>query len=273
MAAPLLKPVLVHSDVTFLSTTKSEWIKFRTVRSTTLGIIVFIVFTIGLGVLITSLIHAHWNDMEPIRKLTFDPVSTSLGGTELAQFAVGVIGSLFITSEYTSGAIRNTLSAVPRRGQLVLAKLAVLTVSMIVISEIVCIAAFLIGQQIYAGMIPASTDSLSNGADLRSVLLGGVYLTLLAMLGFGIGLVLRQSTSTISTFTAAVLVIPLIIFFLPQSLQNAISKYEPSALGRAMMSVTPPDQMFGPWTATILLTVYVVVIVGFGTLIFQRRDA
>jgi len=263
----------MSSGVTFASVARSEWIKFRTVRSTILGVAIFAVLTIGLGILITAEIHAHWASMNPLDKLTFDPVSTSLGGTVLAQFAVGVIGSLFITTEYTSSSLRSTLAAVPQRRRLVAAKLAVLAGSMFVVSEIVCFAAFLIGQSIYRGMIPASTDTLSNSAVLRSVILAGVYLTLLAMMGFAIGLILRQSPATISTFTGLVLLIPLIIFFLPASLQDTLTKFEPSALGHSMMSVTPRDRLFSAWPSTLLLVAYVAVVLFVGATMFQRRDA
>lgn len=261
------------SDVTLRAVTRSEWIKFRSVRSTVLGAVIFVLLTVGLSILITTLVHAHWNQMNALEKLTFDPVSTSLGGISLAQFAVGVIGSLFITTEYSSGGIRTTLTAVPVRRRMVAAKLIVLSSTMIVLSEIVCFGAFLIGQAVFSGMIPASTDTLSNGADLRAVVLGGVYLTLLAALGLGLGLILRQSPATISTFTGLVLLVPLIIFFLPQSLQDTLTKYEPSALGRAMTATTPPDRTFGPWTATWLLAVYVAAVLGAGLILFQRRDA
>jgi len=261
------------SDISLLAVTRSEWIKFRSVRSTVLGAVIFVVLTVGLAVLITTLIRSHWDQMAALDKLTFDPVSTSLGGISLAQFAVGVIGSLFITSEYSSGGIRSTLTAVPVRRRLIAAKLIVLTGTMIVLSEVVCFAAFLIGQAVYSGMIPSSTDTLANGSDLRAVVLGGVYLTMLAAVGLGLGLILRQSPATISTFTGLVLLVPLIIFFLPQSLQDTLTRYEPSALGRAMTATTSPDQTFGPWTATGMLALYVVVIVGVGMILFQRRDA
>src|SRR5271156_404638 len=108
----------MSNEVTLTSVAKSEWIKFRTVRSTIMGTIVLIVLTIGLGVLVTALVRAHFSTMPLTQKLTFDPLSTSLVGLFFAQFAVGVIGSLFITAEYSSGAIRTTLAAVPNRVRL-----------------------------------------------------------------------------------------------------------------------------------------------------------
>src|SRR5665213_155334 len=100
-------------NVTLGSVVRSEWLKFRTVRSSVTGVIVTFVLTIGLGALVTSLLRAHWSTTSPARELTFDPVMTSLVGVAFAQFAMGVIGSLFVTSEYSSGSIRTTLTAVP----------------------------------------------------------------------------------------------------------------------------------------------------------------
>jgi ABC-type transport system involved in multi-copper enzyme maturation permease subunit len=254
-----------------MSTTHSEWIKFRSVRSTIMGFLFTFVLTIGLGALITVAIRGHWNQSSVTDRLTFDAVSTSLAGTYFASFAVGVIGILFITSEYSSGSIRTTLAAVPNRVRLMLGKLIVLALSMIIVSEIVCFITFLMGQAIYSGVVP--TASLGNGAVLRSVLLAGLYLTLLAVLGFAIGIILRQSGACISVFTSILLIIPLIIFFLPQSWQTSVSKYEPSALGRAMMSTSPPSADFGAWTALMVLAIYVIVVLGVGTAMLVRRDA
>ena len=253
------------------SVTHAEWIKFRTVRSTVIGYVVTVVLTMGLGALITSAIRSHWQTMNPLRKLTFDPVSTSLGGTLFAQFAVGVIGVLFITSEYSSGSIRTTLAATPRRVQVVVAKLIVLVSVTIVISELVVFAAFLMGQRIYQGVVP--TASLGSGAVLRSVVLGGVYLTLLASLGFGLGLLLRQQSAAISVFTSLLLIVPIIVFVLPQSWQSSFTRYEPSSLGHAMMSVSPSLDMFGPWTAALVLVGYVALVLVVSTTTLVRRDA
>ncbi len=130
---------------------RSEWIKFRTVRSSIMGVVVTFILMIGLGLLVTIAIRAHWNTTSAANRLTFDPVSTSLVGSLFAQFAVGVIGVLFITSEYSSGSIRTTLAAVPNRLQLIVGKAIVLVASMFVVAEIVSFAAFLIGQAVFFG--------------------------------------------------------------------------------------------------------------------------
>ena len=258
-------------SVTLASVVRAEWIKFRTVRSTGAGYAVTFALTIGIGALIAAAIRGHWQTMDPLAKLAFDPVSTSLGGILFAQFAVGVIGILFITSEYATGSIRTTLAATPRRVQVAAAKLIVLLSATIVVAEIVVVVAFLIGQRIFAGVVP--TASMASAPVLRSVLLGGVYLALLGAFGFGLGLILRHQSAAISVFTSLLLVIPIVIFVLPQSWQDSITRYEPSALGRAMMSTTSPPQLFAAWPATTVLATYVIVTLASGALLLVHRDA
>jgi len=77
-------------NVTLGSVIRSEWLKFRTVRSSITGVLVTFVLTIGLGALVTSLLRAHWSTTDAARRLTFDPVATSLVGIIFAQFAIGV---------------------------------------------------------------------------------------------------------------------------------------------------------------------------------------
>ncbi len=261
----------MERDVNIASVVRSEWIKFRTVRSTLVGVAITFVLTLGLSALVTSLVRVHWGSTSLPTRLTFDPVETSLVGVIFAQFAVGVIGSLFVTSEYTSGSMRSTLTSVPKRLELAFGKLIVLVASMFVIGEVAAFAAFLMGQAIYSGVVP--TASLSTGSVLRAVILSGVYLTLLAAFAYSLGLILRQSTACISVFVSVLLVVPLILVFLPQSWQNDARRFLPAELGRAMTSTVTPPHDFGWEIALVVLVVYVVVIFAVGTTMFMRRDA
>ncbi len=261
----------MRNESTLGASTRAEWIKFRTVRSSTWGVCTTVVFMIGLGALFAVLTRTHWTQLSPLRVATFDPVSNSLGGILLAQFAVGVIGAMFITSEFTSGSIRTTLTAVPNRVRLLASKTLVLLLSMLVIGEFVCFAAFLIGQRIYSGVVP--TASLTNGTVLRSVVLAGIYLVLLTLLGFALGVMFRQSAATISIYVGVLLIVPLIIFFLPQSWQNDMQRFEPSSLGQAMESPLAQSNSFGAWSAALVLLIYVVVLLGIALTTFQTRDA
>ncbi len=257
---------------TLVDITRSEWLKFRTVRASLIGVATFLILTIGLAALITLVIRSNWSQRSTLDKLAFDPVSTSLVGVFLAEFAVGVMGARFITSEYASGSIRSTLAAVPRRVHLVAAKIIVLLVSFFVLSEIVVVIAFELGQAIYrTGHLPWA--SLSNSTDARAVAFAGIYLTLLTLMGFGLGLIFRTTSTTISIYVTLLLIVPIIAAFLPSSWQNDISKYLPSNLGRAMMSPDLTGSSFAWDTSAILLLVYTIVIVAAGTYLLTRRDA
>jgi len=261
----------MSNDQRLLDVTKSEWIKFRSVRSSVMGVVVFFVLTLGLGGLISWAVRSHWNTTSQLDKLTFDPVSTSLAGILFAQFAVGVIGVLFITSEYSSGSIRTTLAAVSNRTRLVSAKIVVLILSIVVVSEVVCFATFLVGQAVFKGVVP--TASLGTADVLRSVLLAGVYLTLLTVIGFSLGLIVRHSAACISIFVTILLIVPIVFAFLPSSWQDSYEKYLPSELGRSMMSPFAPANDLGAWHALLLLLAYVVVAFVVGLTMMIRRDA
>ncbi|MDH2904135.1 MAG: ABC transporter permease subunit [Actinomycetota bacterium] len=263
----------MSTSPTLVDTTRAEFLKFRTVRATFIGLITLIVLTIGLAVLITLVIKANWSQRSPVERLAFDPVATSLVGVFFAQFAVGVLGARNITSEYASGAIRTTLAAVPRRVRLVVSKVIVLLVTFFVVGQVVVFCAFEIGQMIYrSGHLPSGT--LSNSTDLRAVIMAGIYLTLLTLVGFGLGLILRTTSVTISIYVTLLLIIPIIVNFLPSSWQDHISKYLPSNLGQSMTSPSAISSHSFSWgTATIVLVIYTIVIVGIGTLLLTRRDA
>lgn len=256
-----------------IDTTRSEFLKFRTVRATFIGLATFILLTIGLAVLITLVIKSDWTHRSTVERLAFDPVATSLVGVFFAQFAVGVMGARSITSEYASGSIRTTLAAVPRRVRLVISKVIVLLVTFLIISEAVVFAAFEIGQAIYrSGHLPSG--SLSNSTDLRAVIMAGVYLTLLTLVGFGLGLILRTTSVTISIYVTLLLIVPIIVNFLPSSWQDHITKYLPSNLGQAMTSPSSSGNNLFSWsTSAVMLTIYTAVIVAFGTFLLTRRDA
>jgi len=260
----------VSASISLNSSVRSEWIKFRTVRSTLYGMGALVVLTIGIGALVTFAIRSHWHDMSLASRLTFDPVSTSLAGTLFAQFAVGVIGALFISNEYANHSIRTTLAAVPRRMTFAFSKILVLGVSLLITGEVVCFISFAIGQSILSGVTP--TASLASAGVLRAVISGGLYLTLLTLLGFSLGLILRHTSWAISVFVSLLLVLPLLVFLLPSSWQNSIDKYLPANLGQSMTSTTVADHSFTPWVATSILVAYVVVLLSIGFSLLSQRD-
>ena len=112
----------MNAVVSFPRVVRSEWLKFRSVRSSWLTLAITMVLVVGLGALFCAARAAHWPPRDPGEQFTFDPTRISLAGVFLAQLAMGVLGVLVVTGEYSSGTIRATFTAVPRRLPVYIAK-------------------------------------------------------------------------------------------------------------------------------------------------------
>ncbi len=216
-------------------------------------------------------------------------------GEFISQFVVGVVGALIVTSEYATGAIRTTLATLPRRTTVLAGKGVVIAVAIFVVTEVTAFLSFFVGQlvltahggrtlpagstivtQVKSAVIPVV--SITDTSALRAVFLCGVYLTLLTLLAFGIGFMLRHTAAAISLFVGLLLVLPLIVQILPSSLSDPIERFLPSNLGLAMIVVTTRKTDFAgvlmsPAAATITLALYAAAFVAVGGWILVRRDA
>jgi glucose-6-phosphate-specific signal transduction histidine kinase len=142
---------------------------------------------------------------------------------------------------------------------------------MFVVGEVASFATFSMGQAIFSGVVP--TASLSSSSVLRAVFFAGLYLTLLSILAFSLGLLLRQSAACISVFVSVLLIIPIIALFLPTSWQNDMQRFLPSEMGHAMISTAAVPNDFSATTSLAVLVLYVAVLFGVGVSVFSRRDA
>jgi len=111
--------------VTQLRVARSEWTKLRSVRSTYWSSLITLLLIIGIGILVCVIFNARWPHLNPYQRADFHPLRANLAGVNFAQLAVGVLGVLVITAEYSTGMIRATFSAVPERLPVLWAKTAV----------------------------------------------------------------------------------------------------------------------------------------------------
>jgi ABC-2 type transport system permease protein len=251
---------------------RSEWTKLRTVRSTmwTLGITV--VVGIGISALACAETRSHWATMSPGNRASFDPTSTSLIALLFCQLAIGVLGVLVMSAEYGTGTIRATFSAAPRRRQVLAAKVIVFGVVALVVAEVVAFASFLIGQALLSA--PATHASLSTPGALRAVVGTGLYLCVIGLFSLGLATIIRHTAGAISALVGILLVLPIIIQALPNSLQFDIRRFLPLQIGGVMMSVTTQNaHSFAPWTGFFVLCVYAAAALVIGGVLLVRRDA
>ncbi|MGW5237726.1 hypothetical protein ACWEOW_02195 [Monashia sp. NPDC004114] len=249
----------------------SEWTKLRSLRSTVASELAAVGFIVGLAVLVPLVVVSHWPPPEPGAAAAFDPTSRALSGIFLAQLAVGVLGVLFVTGEYASGMVRATFAAVPKRLPVLWAKTFVFGAVTFVLTVPACLVAFLIGQYILSGK--QLQASLGQPDVLRAVIGAALYLTVVGLLGLGLGALLRNTAGGISALFGILLVVPVIVRFLPTSWSDPINKYLPSTAGQGITHVHVDPTLLAPWTGFAIFVGYAVVVLAVAGVMLRRRDA
>ena len=253
----------------------SEWTKFRSLRSTRYTLLVGVGSTIVFAI-IPALINAHrWSSMSVQDKVTFNPLETSLIGVGTAQLAIGVLGVLMITNEYSTGMIRATFTAVPKRLPVLWAKVGVFGAITLILSVPAMFIAFFSAQAILSGHTLFGRDialSISDPGVARVVTGGALYLTLAGLFGLGFGAILRNTAAGIATFAAVLFVIPPLLDLFPTSWNDAVSPYLPSNAGQAIMQFGDSSHSLGPWTGLGLFAVYTAATIAAAAVLLRRRD-
>jgi ABC-2 type transport system permease protein len=252
----------------------SEWTKLRSVRSTVWSLILLAVLTIGLTGLITGITSAQWTKIGPASRLTIisDPVHTILGASvQFGQLTIIVLGVMVMTSEYTTGAIRSSLLAVPRRMSMLTAKAITFSVLVFVLSEIICFVAFFLGAAVLHSHV-AVTLSGTNVA--RAVFGAGLYLTVLGLFSMAIGGLIRHTAGAIAGTIAFVIVLEPLSQLIPGTWGDHIHDYLPTAAGRLVFQTKPVHgQVLPAWGGFAVFCIWTVALVIAWAITMQLRDA
>jgi ABC-2 type transport system permease protein len=250
----------------------SEWTKLTSVRSTVWTLLLTAIAGVGIGAIVTSAQAARFSTKSLVARAAFDPTRSSLAGLLFAQLAIGVLAVLIVSAEYSTGTIRATFAAAPRRPLVLVAKVVLLGVIAFLVGEAVSFVAFVIGQHILSGKTP--TASLSDPTVLRAVLSGGLYLTALGLFALGLATIIRYTAAAISTFVATLFILPIIADVLPSSFASDVNRFFPADIGTVMLSANyHGSDPFGPWESFGLLCGYAAASLVIGVILLVRRDA
>ncbi|MFE9312860.1 ABC transporter permease [Streptomyces sp. NPDC006706] len=239
----------------------SEWAKLWSLRSTWITLGLGLLFLVAFGVIAASRYKSGIASGRPMDGHFADAtaVSLSLFGTNFAQLALGVLGVLVTAGEYSTGMIRSTMAAVPRRLPVLWSKAAVYGLIALVIATVGVFVAFLVGSQVVSGT-PAAMG-LGHAGVLRSLLGAGLYLGLVGVIGTALGALLRSVAGGISVLVAALMLVPGLISLLPSSWSGNIDPYLPSHAGESIFALTHDSTTLSPgaglwvflgWTALAL---------------------
>jgi ABC-type transport system involved in multi-copper enzyme maturation permease subunit len=260
-----------RGGVTQARVVRSEWTKLWTVRSTRWSLLAALIAMAVLGMVVAAFQMHDWAHLEAAERARYDSRDTAVGGCHLAQLAIGVLGVLVITGEYTTGMIKSSFMAVPHRLPVLWAKAlvfaAVTFVLMLVSSFVSFFGVMAIVRQHHV------QHSLGDPHALRVVVGAALFLTVLALLAVGLGGLLRSTAGGIATFVGLLFVLPGIVGILPASIDHAINPYLPLTAGFAVATSTSEGHQLGPWTGFAVFCGYAAVALVAAAIRISRSDA
>ena len=243
----------------------SEWKKLRTLRSTKVILAITVVGTMLVTFLSTNGVLHH----PPGWYQGFDPTNQAMAGLSIGSLVLGVLGVLTIAGEYGSGTIRSSLAAMPRRETLFAAKATVVGLLTLVVGEILSFGAFFFGQAVLSsGGAPHATLGQPN--VLRAIVLTGAFLSLFALLGLGLGFVIRHTAGAIATFAGLTLLAPILL----HTLSGDPSRYTPAIIfAQSVAAVVPQGNQVSATIGFVLMVLYTVAALAVGAVVLIKRDA
>ncbi|GAA4009386.1 ABC transporter permease [Streptomyces plumbiresistens] len=254
---------------------RSEWAKFWSLRSSwiTLGVAVFLLILFGTIAAYTYSPDAVATDGPPGPggDADSDAVSLALTGVTFASLAIGVLGVLLSAGEYSTGMIRSTLAAVPRRLPVLWSKGTVIGVIALVLTAIAALAAFLLGTPGLDG--EKISLSLSDDGVLRSLAGAGVYLGLVAVFGVALGVLIRSSAGAIAALVGILLILPGLASLLPDSWYDTLSPYFPSNAGSAVYALHESSDALSPGAGLAVFAGWVALALAGAAYRLVRTDA
>jgi ABC-2 type transport system permease protein len=260
----------IRLDSRLRATARSEWIKFRSVRSGPLALVAAALTLVVGAWLLGDSSRGSYLAASPAGKAAFDPVFTVLQGIELAQLFVGALGVITVTGEYASGLIRGTFVATPQRAQVLAMKALVFVVVVGACCTAMSFAAFFLGQSVLS---PAKHVGIGDPGVPTAVFGGGLYLALIGLLGMFIGVLVRRTPAALAALFGLLAVLPLVFVEIPGKITKNLGEYMPRAGEQAFHLLHSGAYALGPWQGLGVLAAYVAVAAVAAFALILRRDA
>lgn len=251
---------------------RSEWSKLWSLRSTWITLGIALLFLLAFGIIAALRYKSGTPGAGPDDDFAnATALDLSLFGLTFGQLALGVLGVLVTAGEYSTGMIRSTLAAVPKRLPVLWSKAAAFGVVAFAVGLVGAFAAFLIDSSILSGTPAALT--LSDSGVLRSVLGAALYLCMVGVLGAALGALLRSVAGGISVLVAALMLVPGLISLLPDSWHNSIEPYLPSTAGASMFALHQDAHTLSPTVGFLVFALWVALALTGAAWRLKRTDA
>ncbi len=245
-----------------------EWTKLRSVRSTYITLLIAAAVTIGGSVIVA---HAFASAHGPPPAGFSALVASFLAYAEYTVIPVSVLALLQFTSEYSTGLIRTTFAAVPRRWALLAAKAAVVGTAALVSGEALAFACFWIVQAILSGR----HGGLSAGQPgvLGAVLAGGFVLCACALTALGLGAIIRHTAGAITAALVVMYLVAGLCLTLPSPWKDDVGRFTMAFAADQVVALHPQSGLFSPTASMLVLIAWPAAALLAAGLVIARRDA
>ena len=261
----------------FGGTLRSEFTKIRSVRSTYWTLLMLLAVSVGIGAAISAVVAGSWSQPPPPPPAPpdiHDATQVSIAALLiLGQLVIVVLGALVLTAEYSTGMIRTSLIAMPRRIVIYVAKAVAFAAVALAVSLATAFTAFFLGQSLLARTHYSAT--LAGHDVLRAVIGIALYITLCGLFAFAAAAIIRNTAATITAMIGLLFVIPVLVNLLPHSWGDDLVRWLPSSAGRAISATVggQDPHLFSPWGQFAVFAVYTAVLLVVGGILFRKRDA
>ncbi|MFC5931601.1 ABC transporter permease [Cryobacterium melibiosiphilum] len=259
------------SGLSFGGILRSEWIKLRSLRSTVWSFALVIVVSLGMALLMSTPTASVDNMVFPEEQQLGIVLSATTFGIFFGQMIVAVLGVISVTGEYSTGMIKSTLTAVPRRLPALAAKMIVMFVATFIVGVISTVGSYFVASLLLAGN-DISAD-LFDPLLLQGVFGGALYLGLIAVFAQGIGAILRSSAGGIALALGILLVLPLVLSMIPGEWPDDVGPYLLSNAGVEIFMQTGFSVIEESWQNLLVTLGWVAVSLGLAGLLLKSRDA
>jgi ABC-type transport system involved in multi-copper enzyme maturation permease subunit len=251
---------------------RSEWTKLKTLRSTWWSLGVMILLSVGFTVAACAVYTHDFPHLDAATRTEFQQDTIGLilqPGVQFASLAVCVLGAMLIAGEYSTGMIKATMLAEPRRTRALLAKAATFALFVYVVSELIAIPSFFIGSAITH---PHATVSITDPTSIRAILLFGAFMAAMGLIAIAIGTLVRHTAAAISIVLALQFVLPGVLSLIPGSVGRHLSNALPQGASVLLSSGHNASNVYTPLQGGLILLAWVVVLGGAALAVIKRRD-
>jgi hypothetical protein len=245
-----------------------EWTKLRSVRSNYITLLVAAVVTVGASAIVARAVASAPKPSQG----SFSALTVSfLAYAEYTVIPVSVLAALQFTSEYSTGLIRTTFAAVPRRWALLAGKAAVAGAAALVIGEVLAFACFAIVQAMLSGR--HGGVSLAQPGVAGAVVAAGFVLCACALTALGLAAIIRHTAGAITATIVVIYLVAGLCLFLPSPWKDDIGRFTMAFAASQVVALHPQAGLFSPWASMLVLVAWPAGALLAAGLVISRRDA